>query len=174
MRQPIDVTVLHEAADEIERLRAENDDSMLELGKRNSEICALVAKIEGLREELAAQEKRFSAQREILAASQARESMLREALNAALSCADGYYLPALQDEVALAAAPSDDSALAEAISQAKQEVAAQYERDIRVKSLRAAKQEVLREAAEWFDDGYEYSAANTTAKELRKMAEKLK
>lgn len=49
---------------------------------------------------------------------------------------------------------SDDSALREAIKKAKREA--------------------LMDAAEWFDDGFEYSAANNTARELRHMAEEIK
>ena len=36
-----------------------------------------------------------------------------------------------------------------------------------------AQAQALREAAEWFDDGYEHSAANTTARNLRRMAAEL-
>lgn len=36
-----------------------------------------------------------------------------------------------------------------------------------------AQAQALRDAAEWFDDGYDYSAANTTARNLRRMADEL-
>lgn len=48
-----------------------------------------------------------------LTESQAREAKLREALSTALGCVDGYYIPALKDEFALADAPQDDTALKE-------------------------------------------------------------
>ena len=34
----------------------------------------------------------------------------------------------------------------------------------------AVRKQTLLEAAEWFDDGYEYSAANNIARDLRRMA----
>jgi hypothetical protein len=64
--------------------------------------------------------------------------------------------------------PSDDTALKEAIKQAKQEVIDKYEKDVRIKSLKAAKREALLEAADAMEDG-----AFETPYGLRRMAEEL-
>ena len=74
------------------------------------------------------------------------------------------------------ALPQDDTALKEAIKQAKQEVIDKYEKDVRIKSLKAAKREALLEAAEWFDKNpfHGFSLGTSKSDELRRMAEELK
>ncbi len=87
-----------------------------------------------------------------LAAAQATNEKLREALDFILDClANDLDKNLIVEEATQALAlPNDTSALNE------------------------AKAKVLEDAAEWFDDGYENSAANTTARQLRRMAERIK
>ena len=116
------------AANEIERLEKENE--------------SLKASVYGL----------YELEKELYEI-QAREAKLREALDTTLGCVDGYYIPALKDEFALADAPYDDTALKE------------YRKKV---LLEAA--DVLEEKVYSTEDGHlhsEYHAAD----ELRRMAE---
>ena len=82
----------------------------------------------------------------------AREAKLRKALEKIANSTIHWY-SSIQDAKEALAIQADDTALQEAIKQAKREV--------------------LLEVADWFDDGYECSAANNVARELRRMAEEL-
>jgi hypothetical protein len=103
-----------------------------------------------------------------LAESQAREARLREALEfikESMSVVDSY-----ECAWKALAFPIDDTALKEAIKQAKQEVIDKYEKDVRIKSFKAAKREALLEAADKCDEDYRYKVLS---KHLRRMAGEL-
>ena len=89
---------------------------------------------------------------EQLAESQAHDAKLRDALEKIANNTIHWYA-SIQDAKEALTLPADDTALKEAIMQTKREV--------------------LLEVAEWFDDGYECSAANNIARELRRMAEEI-
>jgi hypothetical protein len=88
-----------------------------------------------------------------LAASQAREAKLRELLTQ-FELWESYDDPETPIKDALAHIDTDDTALKEAIKQAKREA--------------------LLEAAEWFDNNPYHHFTNDSASKLRRMAEELK
>ena len=87
------------------------------------------------------------------AAGQAREAKLRDALRKISSNTIHWYA-SIQDAKAALAMPADDTALKDAIRQAKREA--------------------LIEAADSFDTGFRFSEASWVRDELRRMAGELK
>jgi hypothetical protein len=155
-------TLLTEAADEIERLKAERDTAIKEIGKWSREA----------------------------GASQAREAKLREALEGLVSWvyASAHWgctpLKVIYAQAVLAL-PTDDTALQEAIEAALQASPefdlltriGQYLSDVDyigdyVEGIKQAKREALMEAADFlFSDGQHNHWA---VKELRRMAKEIK
>jgi len=160
---------------QIEELKV-NHKAELVMRDQNSQMY-----LDNTRQQLQERERLLAESQEVAASSQAREKVLRDA---ASRFYDGSNEEVGALTIALKAAlsmPSDSTALEAALKESyelgrqQQQLSCDLDNDSAIKSAvdtatKQAKREALLDAAEWVDDGFYGSSANTTANALRSMA----